>query len=324
MRRHMPTIAFEEGSRALPVDWRRCRITDCGDGAEEGLGPPQRPAAAGDRLRPRRRLPRGERRRAKRRGSTAPAGGPARSTSSTGSTTPTRPPASIPVVGPLDEHADDWESVQVRIGPDGSVAQRASSHHGYNYERSVVNGGSDAGIDLVREVDRRRRPARGERLGAGDRAARGLRRLATPATSAERPRHPLHPRPPRPPRPARADRRPQPLDLRRRAALAEAGLARPRGRGTDWSDLAAFVVEMRRRGKRRPRASAWHARSVDSSAERAAAGDRSVGARSAVAPGRGRLCARLFACRGASSALVGPGGGIDRLDAPTLNEGDQR
>jgi len=37
VRRHMPTIAFEEGSKALPVDWRRCRVTDCGDGPQDGL-----------------------------------------------------------------------------------------------------------------------------------------------------------------------------------------------------------------------------------------------------------------------------------------------
>ena len=37
VREHMPTIAFEAGSRALPVDFRRCRNTDCGDGPEDGL-----------------------------------------------------------------------------------------------------------------------------------------------------------------------------------------------------------------------------------------------------------------------------------------------
>src|ERR1700761_9366666 len=37
VRRHMPTLAFEGGSRALPVDWRRCRLTECGDGPEDGL-----------------------------------------------------------------------------------------------------------------------------------------------------------------------------------------------------------------------------------------------------------------------------------------------
>jgi hypothetical protein len=33
----MPTLAFEEGSRGLPVDWRRCRSTACSDGEGEGL-----------------------------------------------------------------------------------------------------------------------------------------------------------------------------------------------------------------------------------------------------------------------------------------------
>ncbi len=36
VRRHAPVLAFEAGSHALPVDWRRCRSTDCGDGAGEG------------------------------------------------------------------------------------------------------------------------------------------------------------------------------------------------------------------------------------------------------------------------------------------------
>src|SRR3954452_22768641 len=37
VRQHMPTLAFEDGSRAVPVDFRRCRRTDCGDGAPDGL-----------------------------------------------------------------------------------------------------------------------------------------------------------------------------------------------------------------------------------------------------------------------------------------------
>ena len=32
----MPTIVFEEGSRAVPVDFRRCRSTGCGDGSGRG------------------------------------------------------------------------------------------------------------------------------------------------------------------------------------------------------------------------------------------------------------------------------------------------
>ena len=152
VRRHMPTIAFEKDSRALPVDWRRCRITECGDGPRDGL------VHRSDQ-----RLPitafvhvvdcRAEAREASEAAGVNCSGPRAGSlyiqywlyyaNSTTGQ---------LPVLGPLDEHRDDWESVQLRIGPDGRADQRASSHHGYNYERSVANGGSDAGIDFVREA----------------------------------------------------------------------------------------------------------------------------------------------------------------------------
>jgi len=36
VRHHMPSLVFERGSRAVPVDFRRCRETKCGDGAEHG------------------------------------------------------------------------------------------------------------------------------------------------------------------------------------------------------------------------------------------------------------------------------------------------
>jgi hypothetical protein len=36
VRRHMPSLLFEQGSRAVPVDFRRCRSTACGDGSEHG------------------------------------------------------------------------------------------------------------------------------------------------------------------------------------------------------------------------------------------------------------------------------------------------
>ncbi len=39
VRRHMPTLVFEDGSRAVPVDFRRCRNTECGDSSEDGLVP---------------------------------------------------------------------------------------------------------------------------------------------------------------------------------------------------------------------------------------------------------------------------------------------
>src|SRR5215218_307226 len=37
VREHMPSLVFEQGSRAVPVDFRRCRSTACGDGPEDGL-----------------------------------------------------------------------------------------------------------------------------------------------------------------------------------------------------------------------------------------------------------------------------------------------
>ena len=37
VRWHMPMLAFEEGSRAVPVDFRRCRSTECGDASGSGL-----------------------------------------------------------------------------------------------------------------------------------------------------------------------------------------------------------------------------------------------------------------------------------------------
>ena len=37
VRRHMPTLVFEAGSRAVPVDFRRCRSTACGDADPDGL-----------------------------------------------------------------------------------------------------------------------------------------------------------------------------------------------------------------------------------------------------------------------------------------------
>ena len=71
----------------------------------------------------------------------------------------------MPIAGDEGFHRDDWEGVQIRIGPDGSVDERASSHHGYNYAQSVANAGSDAGIVPLR--GRRRSGRRPPRNGWG-------------------------------------------------------------------------------------------------------------------------------------------------------------
>lgn len=147
VRRHMPTLAFEQGSRALPVDFRRCRSTECSDGAGEGL---VQKTDAG--------LPvtafvhvidcrEGEAERTE-------AGGADCSGRRAGNLymqmwfyyPDSATLRGMPVAGEKGYHADDWESVQLRFGPDGEVDQRASSHHGYNYLLSKSNWGSDAGV----------------------------------------------------------------------------------------------------------------------------------------------------------------------------------
>jgi hypothetical protein len=154
VRQHMPTLFFERGSRALPVDFRRCRASGCGDGSARGLvhetggglpvtafvhvidcrdggerqgGPVTMPDCSGPR-----------------------AGNLyiqywtyyANSATLRG----------VPVVGEQGYHRDDWEGVQIRIGPDGQADQRASSHNGFNYALSAANWGSDSGIGALREL----------------------------------------------------------------------------------------------------------------------------------------------------------------------------
>ena len=153
VRRHMPTIVFERGSRAVPVDFRRCRDTSCGDGAEVGLV--RRTDA---------RLPVsafvhvvdcrvGESDDSEAAG--ADCSGPRAgflylqywlyyADSAT--------LRDVPLVGDEGFHEDDWEGVQIRLGPDGHVSQRASSHNGYNDGRGVANWASDADIGPLRDL----------------------------------------------------------------------------------------------------------------------------------------------------------------------------
>jgi hypothetical protein len=134
VRRHMPTLFFEGGSRALPVDFRRCRESACGDGSTRGLvheTDAGLPVTAFVHV-----IDRGEdlyiqywlyyADSATLRG--------------------------VPIAGDAGYHEDDWESVQIRIDPDGDVDERASSHHGYNYAQSLANAGSDAGIGPLKGV----------------------------------------------------------------------------------------------------------------------------------------------------------------------------
>jgi len=153
VRRHMPTILFEQGSRAMPVDFRRCRSTSCGDGSARGLvhrtdtglpltvfvhvidcradGAEAFEAAGADCS-----------------GSRAGRLYLQYWTYYADSATL----RGVPIAEDDGYHHDDWEGVQIRIDSDGNVDERASSHHGYNYAQSLANVGSDAGIVPLRDA----------------------------------------------------------------------------------------------------------------------------------------------------------------------------
>ncbi len=156
VRDNAPKITYENGMRALPVDFRRCRSPSCGDGP-----------AAGRVARTLAGLP-----------VVAfthvidcrdPALGRARGFDCSGERagrvyiqywTYYADSATLRGLPYLDEqgyHHDDWEGYQLRINPDGSVDARASSHSGYNGQEKFLNKASDAagklpGAGEVREA----------------------------------------------------------------------------------------------------------------------------------------------------------------------------
>jgi hypothetical protein len=148
VRRHTPTLLFERGARALPVDFRRCRAVECGDGTPRGLVHTTDDGMhvtafvhvvdcrdGGD-------------------GEDDCSGARAGNlyiqywTYYADSATL----RGVPIAGDAGYHRDDWEGVQIRIGPDGRVDERASSHDGYNYSQSLANAGSDAGIEPLEDA----------------------------------------------------------------------------------------------------------------------------------------------------------------------------
>jgi hypothetical protein len=154
VRQHMPTLAFEDGSRAVPVDFRRCRSTACGDGPGDGIvhrtdaGLPVTVFVHVIDCREGRR----EESEAEGVNCSGDRGGNlyvqywtyyADSATLRG----------VPVVGVKGYHHDDWEGVQLRLDPDGHVEERASSHNGYNSgATSFRNWGSDADLPIARNA----------------------------------------------------------------------------------------------------------------------------------------------------------------------------
>jgi hypothetical protein len=153
VRRHMPTLVFESGSRAVPVDFRRCRSTECGDSSADGLvhrtdeGLPVTVFVHVVDCR--------EDRAAQAEGEGADCSGDRAGNLYVQYWTYYADSATlrgVPVAGPKGYHHDDWEGVQLRFGPDGRVDERASSHNGYNSGlTSYRNWGSDADISPLKE-----------------------------------------------------------------------------------------------------------------------------------------------------------------------------
>jgi hypothetical protein len=142
VRQHMPNLVFEAGSRAVPVDFRRCRSSECGDSGGEGLV-----RRTDERLpvtvfvhvvdcREGEETP-GANCSGERAGNLYVQYWTYYADSAT--------LRGMPIAGRKGYHHDDWEGVQLRFRPDGEVDERASSHNGYNYERSPYNWGADTG-----------------------------------------------------------------------------------------------------------------------------------------------------------------------------------
>ena len=158
LRKHAPTIRYEPGMRALPVDYRQCRSDRCAEGAESGLIWRTRsglPVVAFTRVVDCRAA--ADRALADSSGST-PASGSTDCAGSRWDATylqywfyypgSATGEGSIPAVkdgirwassrlGTPTYHRDDWESFQVRIGRDGEALARASSHKGHVYRGGV-------------------------------------------------------------------------------------------------------------------------------------------------------------------------------------------
>ncbi len=146
-RRFMPTLVFERGSRALPVDFRLCRAPRCGDGAESGLvhrTDERLPVTAFVHV-----IDCREEAAEEAEGAGADCGGTRAGSLYVQFWTYYADSATlrgVPVAGDKGYHHDDWESIQFRLLADGRVEQRASSHHGYNYVRGTKNWASDSGV----------------------------------------------------------------------------------------------------------------------------------------------------------------------------------
>jgi hypothetical protein len=147
VRHHMPWVLFERRSRAMPVDFRRCRSSACGDGTPRGIvdrtdaGLPVTAFAHVIDCRP------GKAEAAEEAGDDC--SGDAAGNLYIQYWTYYADSATfrgVPIAGRKGYHSDDWESVQIRIGPDGRIDERASAHDGYAYGTGIASWGAEVGV----------------------------------------------------------------------------------------------------------------------------------------------------------------------------------
>jgi hypothetical protein len=172
---HAPQIRYEPGMRAVPVDYRHCRDDACAEGADKlrvSQSETGEPVSAFTHVVD------------CRAGSTPPASADCSgeaagnlyiqywlyypgSATGEGSIAPGVVREISSAIGKPSYHPDDWEGVQFRLHPDGTVDSRASAHHGYGpgwepLSRAgyTVFGGSHAGTVEPAGFDRITTPRR--------------------------------------------------------------------------------------------------------------------------------------------------------------------
>jgi hypothetical protein len=125
---HTPLLEYEEGMLALPIDYRECREVACAQGVDSGQVTETNaglPVTLLSHV-------------VDCRDPEAPSPSDADCSGDASGYLYIQywayyPDSQTQPFGKAGYHPDDWESFQVRIGPDG-VEERASSHHGYNGE----------------------------------------------------------------------------------------------------------------------------------------------------------------------------------------------
>ncbi len=123
---HVPLLSYEEGMLALPVDYRECREVACAQGVSSGLA---KKTNAGHPVTLFTHV-------IDCRDQAAPVPPEANCAGDRAGNTYLQywayyPDSRTAPFGEAGYHPDDWESFQIRIGPD-RIEERASSHHGYN------------------------------------------------------------------------------------------------------------------------------------------------------------------------------------------------